>query len=484
MPKESWARSGFCYEVPSPALGGGEKRLRESGMSALFGKVLIIEDDRESRVAIEEYPRRKKIPVISAVDGPQGLELLDSTVAVVVTDLRMPRMDGIEVLREVRRREPKTAVIMVTAYGDIASAVEAMKMGASDYLTKPVNPDELCLKIRRILGARALELENAELRRQLEERYGVDEIIGISPPMVEVFERIQSVAGTSSTVLITGESGTGKELVARAIHRQSPRRQKPFVAISSAAIPESLVERELFGHVKGAFTGATETVPGKFEAADGGTLFIDEVPELSPATQAKLLRVLEDRTFSPIGSTEAKTVDVRLIFATNKDLERLVKEGRFREDLFYRINVVSIRLPPLRERREDIPLLVEHFVKEMAKRDGREEVRVAPSALRCLRQYHWPGNVRQLRNCIEGVMVLLRKDEMTADDLPEEIREVKKQAPVSSGFRVGMSLQELEREAIEKTLRKVGGNREKAAEILGLSVRTIQRKIREYGLDI
>ena len=453
-------------------------------MSLTLKKTLIIEDDHSSRIAMEDYIKRKKIPVISAVDGAQGLELLDSDVAVVVTDLKMPKMDGMAVLREVRARAPRTVVIMLTAYGDITSAVEAMKLGAADYLTKPVDPDELYIKIQRVYETRAVQLENAELRRQLEEKYGFEEIIGVAPPMIAVFERIQSVAPTNSTVLITGESGTGKELAARALHRHSSRKNKAFITISSAAIPESLVETELFGHVKGAFTGATEKVIGKFEAADGGTLFIDEVAELNPGTQAKLLRVLENRTFSPVGSAHSRKVDVRLIFATNKNLEELVRAKIFRQDLFYRINVVSIQMPPLRERREDIPLLARHFVNIIARQNHRPEIVISPAALKCLRQYHWPGNVRELRNCIESVVVLLQKDEIAPEDLPEEITGAKNRVSFGSGFRVGMSLQDLERDAIEKTLRKAGGIRVKAAAVLGLSVRTLQRKIHEYRRDV
>ena len=453
-------------------------------MAVDMDKVLIIEDERASRVAMEDYLKHKKVPVISAVDGAQGLELLDSDVAVVVTDLKMPKMDGMAVLRQGRERGARAAVIMVTAYGDIASAVEAMKLGAADYLTKPVDPDELYLKIRRILDARALERENAELRKQLEEKYGFEEILGVSAPMIAVFERIQSVAPTNSTVLITGESGTGKELVARAIHQHSSRKHKPFVAISSAAIPDALVESELFGHVRGAFTGAAEGAVGQFGAADGGTLFIDEVAELNLGTQAKLLRVLEARTFSPVGSAETTKVDVRLIFATNKDLERSVREHAFRQDLLYRIKVVTVDVPPLREHRDDISLLARHFVKDVARQNGKPEVAISPAALRCLRQYHWPGNIRELRNCIESMVVLLRKDRIAAEDLPPQVRSPRNGPASNPGFRVGMSLQDLEREAIEKTLRKVGGIRVKAAEILGLSVRTLQRKINEYGLDV
>lgn len=453
-------------------------------MASYREQVLIIEDDRASRVAMEDYLRRKRVPVISAVDGEQGLALLDSQVAVVVTDLRMPKKDGMAVLREVRTRQPGTPVIMVTAFGDIPSAVEAMKSGAADYLTKPVEPAELYEKIRRHFETEAATEERKELRRQIEQTYGFEGLIGISAPMISVFERIQSVAATNSTVLITGESGTGKELIARSLHKHSARKKGPFVAISSAAIPEALVESELFGHVPGAFTGATSKVAGKFEAADGGTLFIDEVAELGLATQAKLLRALEDKTFSPVGSAQTKKVDVRLVFATNADLAKMVRKGEFREDLLYRIKVVTVELPPLRDRREDIPLLVEHFVTVFAREHGKGEIAVSAEAMKRLRQYDWPGNVRQLRNCIESAMVMLQKDALTPDDLPREIRESVSPALPTSGFRVGMSMQDLEREVIEKTLRKVGGSRTKAAEILGLSVRTLQRKINEYALDI
>ena len=453
-------------------------------MCLALGKVLIIEDERACRVAMEDYLRRKGIPVISAVNGAQGLDLLDSDVAVVVTDLKMPKMDGMTVVRGAREKQSRAEVIVVTAYGDIASAVEATKLGAADYLTKPVDPDELYLKIRRILDARTLQRENSELRRQVEEQYGFEAIIGISSPMIAVFERIQSVAPTNATVLITGESGTGKELVARALHHHSPRRSKPFVVISGGAIPDTLVESELFGHVRGAFTGAMEDRAGRFEAANSGTLFIDEVAEVNLGTQAKLLRVLEDRTFSPVGSNESREVDIRLIFATNKDLKNLVREKAFRQDLFYRTVVVTIQMPPLRERREDIPLLARHFVKQLAREHADREIGISPEALKCLRRHDWPGNVRELRNCIESVVVLLRKNEIGPDDLPEEVRSGRPRSFSIPAFRVGMSLEDLEREAIEKTLRKVGGVRVRAAEILGLNVRTLQRKIAEYGLEV
>lgn len=446
-------------------------------------KVLIIEDEPASREAMADYISRKGIPVMVAADGQEGIEFLDADVAVVVTDLKMPRMDGMAVLREVRARQPQTGVILVTAFGDIASAVDAMRQGASDYLTKPVNPDELYLRIRRIYDSRSLQHENADLRRQLEEKYGFEEIIGISRPMIAIFERIKAVAPTDSTVLITGPSGSGKELVAQALHRHSRRKDKLFVALSGAAIPDNLVESELFGHARGAFTGAGDSAIGKFEAADGGTLFIDEVAELNLAVQAKLLRVLETRTFSPLGSTRSRKTDVRLIFATNRNLHEAVQSKRFRDDLYYRIKVVTIEMPSLMERRDDIPILAQHFVEAFACRHGKGHATLTSQAVECLRKYHWPGNVRELRNCLESVVVLLQKETIAPEDLPAEIREARVHRAPLTTVPAGVPIEDLEREAIEKTLRKVNGSRAKAAKLLGLSVRTLQRKIAAYELD-
>ena len=430
------------------------------------------------------YLKHKKLQVMTASNGNEGLEFMDSEVSVVITDLKMPGKDGMEVLREVRSRYPDTGVIILTAYGEISSAVEAMRLGAADYLTKPVNPEELLMKIRRICDKNSLQRENGELRRQLDEKNSFSEIIGISPAMTDVFQKIRAIAPTSSTVLITGPSGSGKELVARAIHQNSPRKEKPFVALSGAALPESLVESELFGHVKGAFTGAVEKVVGKFEAADGGTLFIDEVAELNLSIQAKLLRVLEEYTFSPVGSNISRKVDVRMIFATNKDLGALVSEKSFREDLYYRVKVINIQIPALSERREDIPILADYFIRKFAVRHGRQEPVITRKALECLRQYSWPGNVRELRNYMESAIVLLPKKEISPEDLPPEIRTVSADATATAsiGHHPKLTLEDLEREAIEKTLRKFGGNRTKAAESLGLSVRTLQRKVIKYNI--
>jgi len=451
-------------------------------MSRRPEKVLVIEDELSSREAMAAYLKYKKIPVITASCGDEGLAQMDNDVAVVLTDLKMPGLDGMAVLREIRARYSGAEVIIITAYGDISSAVEAMRLGAADYLTKPVNPEELFLKIRRIFDSRNLRRENIELKRQLGGEQGFEGIIGISPAMLTVFQKIQIVATTSSTVLITGPSGSGKELVARAIHQTSPRRNLPFIAISGAAIPETLVESELFGHVKGAFTGAIENAIGKFEAADGGTLFIDEIAELNLSIQAKLLRVLEDYTFSPVGSNAVKKVDVRMVFATNKDLGTLVAAGAFREDLYYRVKVINIRIPPLADRREDIPVLADYFIRKFAARHGRSVPLMARNTLECLRRYDWPGNVRELRNCMESAVVLLQKKELMPEDLPPELQTGIVAMSISPALPSPMTVEALEREAIENALHKFGGNRTRSAESLGLSVRTLQRKIARYHI--
>ena len=451
-------------------------------MTDSLEKILIVEDDSGSRQAMAEYLQSKGLFVITAVDGQQGLELLDSSVKAVITDFKMPRMDGMELLAEVRRRQPQTSVILLTAHGDVEMAVQAMKRGAADFLTKPVNPDELYIKIRKVHDAHVLARQNSELRMQLEEKHGFADIIGISPAVIEVFEQIERIAPRDCTVLISGENGTGKELVAKALHKRSSRSKGPFVAVSCAAIPGDLIESELFGHTKGAFTSAGSDQIGKFAAADGGTLFLDEVGELPLEMQAKFLRVLEDKTVTPVGSTVEKCLNVRTVFATNSDLREMMHAGTFREDLFYRVKVVNLHVPPLRDRRDDIKLIADHFLKELVNEDCTPP-QISPDALQCLRRYGWPGNVRELRNVIETILVMGEKERIELEDLPKEIVDAKMQKQVSS-VPAGLSLKELEREAIENTLRKVGGSRVKAAETLGLSVRSIQRKISEYGLEI
>ncbi|RKX30710.1 MAG: sigma-54-dependent Fis family transcriptional regulator, partial [Verrucomicrobia bacterium] len=422
--------------------------------------------------------------VLTAANASQALDILTSRpVDVVISDLRMPGMDGMALLRRVRGLSARPVFILLTAYGSIEAAVEAMKQGAYDFLTKPVNLDRLEIILRRALKERRLEKDNVELRRELDEHYGLENIIGRSPPMQEVFEIIRQVAPTRATVLIEGESGTGKELVARAIHRLSPRADGPFIAVHCAALSPTLLESELFGHEKGAFTGAVEMRRGRFELADGGTIFLDEIGEVDPSVQVKILRVLEERTFERVGGEQTIEVDVRLLAATNRSLHQLVAEKRFREDLYYRLHVVRIHLPPLRERKEDIPLLCEHFLRHFAEENHKGIEGFTAEAMDALIAYDWPGNVRELRNAVERMVVLARGPRLGVRDLPPEIRQnVPREQTASTGSLRNLTLREAEKRLIVEALKANSGNRTRAAEQLGISRRTLHRKIKEYGL--
>ncbi len=445
-------------------------------------KALLVDDDASSRDSTTLFLEAKGFSVVKARNGTEALRHLAEGISVIITDLVMPQVNGMELLRVARRKTPHTPVIMMTGQGSESLAVEALKAGAFHYLTKPVNPDELLSLTRQAIEKYQMASEIAALRTHLDERYGFSNIIGKSDPMRRVFERIRMVADTRSTVLIEGESGTGKELVARALHFNSARRHKPFVAINCAAIPTSLIESELFGHEKGAFTGAVEPRKGKFQAADGGTLLIDEVGEVQLDLQSKLLRAIESRCVNPIGGNREVAVDVRIVTSTNRNLEELVKEGRFREDVFYRLNVVNIKLPPLRERREDIPLLVRAFIDEIAAENQRPAKDVTPEALALLRGHDWPGNVRQLRNMLESVIVVSSREVIDVADLPEVIRGARPVRPTPSVVKPGMTMSEIEKEAILQALDLANGSRSEASKMLGISVRTLQRKLNTYGL--
>ncbi len=442
-------------------------------------KVLLVDDDRLSREAMADWLRSEGFDVIAAADGQAALPHLHDGIAVLVTDLKMPRTDGLQLLHQAKEQAPHIAVILITAYGTVETAVAALKEGAFDYLTKPVKPDDLANKVRQAVAQRVMAAEVASLHAQLNERYGYENIVGKSPAMRAVFEKVRLVADTKSTVLISGESGTGKELIARALHHNSSRRQKPFIPVNCAAIPETLIESELFGHEKGAFTGATERRTGLFQAANGGTLFIDEIGEMKVGLQSKLLRAIETRRIMAVGSSREIEVDVRLVAASNRDLQEEVKKGAFREDLYYRLKVVEIHLPPLRERPEDIPLLSRFFIDEIARENQRPTRDIAPEALDLLLAYNWPGNVRELRNTLEGIIVLSTRDRIEVADLPEHLRQG---ASAQAVIRHGMTMTEIEREAIRRALEQTGGRRTEAAKILDLSVRTLQRKIKEYQL--
>lgn len=439
-------------------------------------QILVVEDQLREREALSRMLRTEGYHVMSAKNISEASVLTLNPIDLVISDLRLGNESGIDLLQTWSQQRPEVPFIVVTAYGDIASAVAAMKLGAVDYLTKPLRPDEL---LRLVETQLAMHRRADRADRDLAHRE-FPEIVGHSPAMQDVFDRIRRVAVSDSLVLITGESGTGKELIAAAIHRLSQRRTGPYIAVNISALPDGLIEGELFGYVKGAFTGAALDRKGRFDAADEGTLFIDEVGDFPLSLQPKLLRVLEGFVVCPVGSNHEKRVDVRVIAATSRNLGELVAAGSFRDDLFYRLNVLTIYLPPLRERREDIPLLIEQFLNESARRHQRTTPVPAPELIHFLTNYEWPGNVRQLRNTIENMVVMGREAGLTLADLPRYLSG----GPIAPGAAVPVdgNLQELERIAILSALERLHGNRTRAAEALGISVRTLQRKLKQWGL--
>jgi len=445
--------------------------------------LLLIDDDPGNLQALELAFARTNYRVLTANSGERGLELLDEEpVDVVVTDLKMGDLDGLAVLRAANKKQPAPPVVLLlTAYGTVPSAVEAWQSGAFIYLTKPINLAELRAWVERAMEKHRLEVENEELRAQLDRKFGFEGIVGDSPTMRALFELLRRIAPSRATVLIEGESGTGKELMARAIHQNSPARRGPFIPVHCAALPESLLESELFGHEKGAFTGAVARRPGRFELADGGTLFLDEIGEIPLSMQVALLRVLETPEFMRVGGHEAITVDVRLIAATNQNLERAVAEGRFREDLYYRLKVVTLRVPPLRERASDVPLLVRSFLAEFARDSGRPLPRVSPEAMARLMANHWPGNVRELRNTIENAFLFHQGDEITVHDLPPNLGSGSTGNEWTLPVGPETRLADVEEELVRQTLVLCGGNITHAAKRLGISRRTLQRKLKEIN---
>ena len=449
--------------------------------------VLVIDDETGSRESMAIAIERAGLAVRTFDDAKKALEYLEENdgVRLAVCDLRMPGMDGIAFLHEVREKKIDLGVILVTGYGSIESAVEAMRVGADDYLTKPVDLYELRKRVMNLIEKDQLKEEVSSLREQLDKRYGFESIIGKSAPMERLFDQMKMVAPTRSSVLIIGESGTGKELVANALHRASPRRNERFLAINCGAIPPDILESELFGHERGSFTGAVTRKIGKFELAHKGTLFLDEISELYPELQVKLLRVLEERQIMRVGASDLIDVDFRLIAATNRDLEKEVSEGRFREDLYYRLKVVTLRIPPLRERPSDIPGLAEHFLNLFCQEHGKPPKRLGAEALEVLSRAPWPGNVRELRNVMESVVVFhTQGDEITLSDLPSEVRDASTLSttggPVQSVVGEPRTMEEIERQAILETLQRTDGHRAKAADLLGIGLRTLQRKLKEY----
>lgn len=443
-------------------------------------KILIVDDDADSRASTAQWLQRHGYNPVTVADGESAMELIEEGVAVVVTDLKMPKTDGLALLNVAKKKAPHAIVIVVSGNESVDAAVAALKAGADDFLPKPVNLNELTERIESSLRRRAMAEQIAELQSQLTRQRGLDNMIGTSASIRALFEKIRLVADTKSTVLITGESGTGKELVARSIHRLSRRAAKPLIAVNCAALPESLVESELFGHKKGAFTGATADRKGLFETADGGTLFVDEIGELDLSLQAKLLRALENRTVMPIGGSKEIDVDVRLVAATNRELLQQVQNKEFREDLYFRLKVVELALPPLRERKDDIPLLIRHFIDQIATENERPVKDISTAALEAMKAYKWPGNVRELRNTLEGIIVLTLDEIIDEQHLPPHITGAESAQAI---IQPGMTLAEIEREAIRRTLEHTSGHRTRAAELLGISVRTLQRKLKEFDLE-
>jgi two-component system, NtrC family, response regulator PilR len=451
-------------------------------------KILVVDDESSMRQLLEIMLRKEGYDVTAAQSrSAAAAALAAGPVDLVVSDIRLPDGDGIEILRQVKASAPETVVVMMTAFGSTETAVAAMKLGAHDYLTKPFDVEELKLVVRNALEKEDLKQENLRLKAELGRRHGLDEIIGVSTPMVNVFSMIQSVAATNSTVLLTGESGTGKELVAKALHTASPRREFAFVSVNCGALPENLLESELFGHMKGAFTDAYFTRKGLFEAAHRGTLFLDEVGETPAAMQVKLLRALQERRIRRVGGTEETEVDVRIIAATNRSLEEMVRERRFREDLFYRLNVIPLRIPPLRERREDIPLLARHFLERFTKSMGKRVAEISKEAMQALSRYGWPGNVRELENVMERAVALETTEAVLAERLPDTLRGGTTPMPagprIEDGFSLDDYIRNLESELVQRALVEAAGDRARASRLLGITPRSLRYLIQKHRLE-
>ena len=454
----------------------------------MTGKILIVDDEAIQRDIVRDILEDQGCDVAAVGNGAEALDYLKTTpVDVMLSDLRMPGMDGVELLQHAKAFDPEIVVVMITAYGSFESAVDAVKKGAYDYLAKPLDKGQLTLVVERALSRRRLADENRALRSQLQERYEFHNIIGHSPQMQEVFKMIEKIAPSQSTVMIYGESGTGKELVARALHSHSKRRDQRFLAVNCAAIPDSLLESEMFGYERGAFTGAIAQKKGLFEEADNGTLFLDEIGDLDVMLQAKLLRVLQEGEFQRVGGTKTLKANVRVLAATNKNLEEEVKEGRFRQDLYYRLNVVPIFLPPLRAKKEDIPSLAAHFLEKYNARHGKQVKRITSNAMKRFLDYRWEGNVRELESVIERSVILADGDVIDVESLPEKLQtSAQPHTPINPmEFAIpneGISLEQLERDLIESALKKTNWSIKKASELLGLSYKTLQYRIQKYRL--
>ena len=459
-------------------------------MTKHTGDILIVDDERSMREFLGIYLRREGYRIEAAAGGTEAIASIKArTFDVIITDLRMPDVDGLTILAEAKRTRPDTEVIVVTAFSTTETAIAAMKAGAHDYLTKPFKIDEVGLVVDRAMEKRRLSRENVALRDEIKGRYKLDRLLGKSPAMQRVFDILRKVASTRTSVLLIGESGTGKELAAHALHELSPRTEQPFVAINCGAIPETLLESELFGHVRGAFTGANVDKQGLFEAANNGTLLLDEVADLPLAMQVKLLRVLQERKVKPVGGVSEREVDVRIVAATNRDLEAEVEKSTFRQDLYYRLNVIQLRLPPLRERREDLPLLVDHFIRKFSAEHGRNVVGATPEVMSALMLYHFPGNVRELENMIERAVTLSNTDWLNIDAFPNLIGLQGAQPSPSTvghlpetGLDLERHLEEYERSILIKALERTGGNRTEAARLLGVSFRSMRYRLSKLGI--
>ncbi len=456
-------------------------------MKAL-ARILVVDDGDTQRQIISDVLTRARYEVAQASSTSEAIEeIARDRLDLIITDLKMEDGNGIDVLREAKQLSPETEVIVMTAYGSIESAVEAMREGAHDYITKPFDKDVLLVSVQKALEHKRLYEENLELRELVETRFTLGGIVGVGEKMQKLFRLVEKSIPVSSTVLIQGESGTGKELVARSIHYNGPRKKSPFIAVNCAAVPETLIESELFGHEKGAFTGAIQTKKGKFELADNGTIFLDEIGDMSLDLQAKLLRVLQEMKIERVGGTELIPIDVRVIAATNKNLEQEVAKQQFREDLFFRLNVIVIEIPPLRERREDIAPLIDHFKKKLSDRFHRKDPALGPVVSDKCMEYHWPGNVRELENTLERLLVLTDRDRIGLSDLPQNLVLPQAAAQQVEGVRLpdeGLSIEEVEKKLICDALARTGGHILKASRLLGMTYKTLQYRIKKYAIKV
>jgi len=450
-------------------------------------RILIIDDEKSILDLLSVVFKKEGYKVVTALSAKAALDYINKDdFDLILTDIKLPQMSGMKILQHIKDKDPDMPVVMITAYGTIKQAVEALKMGALDYVVKPFNMEELKIIVAQGLEKRRIQAENVLLKKELKEKYGLESMVGKSKTMREIYSLIEKIAGTDSTVLVSGESGTGKEIAARAIHHQSSRRDKSFVSINCGALPENLLESELFGHVKGSFTGAIANKKGMFEVAEKGTLFLDEVGEMSPWTQVKLLRTLQDKKIRRVGGTDEVPVDVRIIAATNQDLKKRIEEGKFREDLFYRLNVISLEVPPLRDRKDDIPVLITHFLKKYCARMGRKMKRIPPRVMKIFESYAWPGNVRELENTIERIIAIEERETITESSLPEELlapqSETERDYELKPGFDLNTTIDEISKNFVQQALRRANGNLKETAELLGINYRSLRYLIEKLEL--